>query len=175
MSAITSPRLYFALNWKLTSPALPIDSNDCLTSTCASELCKEVMSCYSRILLYLACVWHFINLLLTMTKSSETEAKERPTAALFNVIASWSLWLIWVVPKSVFRASLFQSVCLSVICQHRNGRIERIGGDGEIKQTLQGHQFDEVIDCTGKCIIPGNILVTNTPAFVCVCAQRACV
>lgn len=47
------------------------------------------------------------------------------------------------------------SVCLSVICQHRNGRIERIGGDGEIKQTLQGHQFDEVIDCTGKCIIPG--------------------
>jgi len=34
-------KLSFALNWKLTSSALPMDSNEFPASTSASELCKE--------------------------------------------------------------------------------------------------------------------------------------
>ena len=41
MSAYPSPRPSFAQNSKLTSSSLPMDSNDCPTSICTSELCKE--------------------------------------------------------------------------------------------------------------------------------------
>ena len=41
MSPIPSLRLAFALNWRVASSALPMDSNDFPASLCTSELCKE--------------------------------------------------------------------------------------------------------------------------------------
>jgi len=51
MSAIPSLRLSSALNWRLTSSAIPMDSNDFPASICTSELCKKGYM-YIRLQLY---------------------------------------------------------------------------------------------------------------------------
>ena len=38
---------------------------------------------------------------------------------------------------------------------HRQGLIEAIGFDADIKAAFHSAMFDEVIDATDKCIIPG--------------------
>lgn len=37
----------------------------------------------------------------------------------------------------------------------RNGCIEAVGDARAIREQLSGATFDKIIDCSGKCILPG--------------------
>ena len=44
----------------------------------------------------------------------------------------------------------------SIVCSH--GKFLAIGKDDEIRKQFESAAFDNEIDATGKCIIPGNTL-----------------